>query len=461
MNNPQQGSCTEMVRQNAQIFPAQPTVNPFLAMIPAQLRRSDTPPPPADPVPPAPSLPISSEAVPASLPKSKAQKPKVYGVKRREGPSLMARFEASGLAGPLVDALARITPEGERQAPAVPLGRPLLPSLKPQSVTTKDEPTITRLVVTEEAAVKTLTACLDAAPCRESSRRIFRTLFMVALHVARQAGHAASVTSALYHLPAELVMSHLGLQKSAFYDNLKYLREVGLIHCEAHMSDLRGKSVATGTLWAVSLQPERVLSGQAPRVRIRRGDWDKKWRNLNADVRAGRTVYNELYPITKTTAGQSRNPERVETPMYTLKAWATKCAVELKPDTLTLRPDPKQAFEVVWELHEAAELPRKQRAAKVDRQACTLAAAFGDTEVGFWRRLIWNLTRGIDAGTDLSQDAGAILSRVLVDVQHDLSSGGKPPRSPAAVANAALEAIRAHLELFKDNTVGTRPDAAA
>ena len=103
--------------------------------------------------------------------------------------------------------------------------------------------------------------------------------------MAAAQGHAASVTQTVYHLPAELVMDAVGLKKSAFYDNLLYLRAAGLVHCEAHMGDLRGESVATGTLWAVSLQPERVLIGKAAPARIRREDWGRKWRDLNADAK--------------------------------------------------------------------------------------------------------------------------------------------------------------------------------
>ena len=127
---------------------------------------------------------------------------------------------------------------------------------------------------------------------------------------------------------------------------------------------------------------------------------------------------------------------------------------------MTVRQAPSAALDVVWQLGDAAQQPRQKRAATVDRQARQLAAAFGDDQLGFWRRLIWNLTRGIDAGVNLADDAGAVLARILGDLRHDLTTGGTPPRSPAAVANAALEEIRAHLGLFKDQRVGVRPAAA-
>ena len=67
-----------------------------------------------------------------------------------------------------------------------------------------------------------------------------------------------------------------------------------------------------------------MLSKQAAPVRILHDDWSHKWRDLNADVKAGRTVYNVLYPVSKTDAGQSRNPSTEKTSLEQLKAWAKK-----------------------------------------------------------------------------------------------------------------------------------------
>ena len=375
---------------------------------------------------------------------------------------LAAQREKGQLQAPLLALLERLQPaEATPPQPApAPITRPPALTVRPQ----QDTPPVIRLAaLSSEQAVQSLTACLDAAPCRESARTIFKAVYAVGLDAAASQGHAASVSQAVFHLPAELVMDCVGLKKSAFYDNLRYLRTAGLVHAEAHMGDLRGESVATGTLWAVSLQPERVLSGHAAPARIKREDWAHQWRDLNADVKTGRTVYNLLHPrpaVTNGPAGESRNPKELKTSLGALKAWAKKQPSSKESDTLTVRQPSGNALEVVWQLGDAAGKPKNQRAAVVDRQARALAAAFGDAELGFWRRLIWNLTRGIDAGVNLTDDAGAILARILGDLRHDLTTGGTPPKSPAAVANAALEDLRAHLSMFKENPVGSRPAAA-
>ncbi|MFC4428049.1 hypothetical protein [Deinococcus navajonensis] len=341
----------------------------------------------------------------------------------------------------------------------------------------RDAPVVVRLIQTGEQVVRTLTACLDEAPCRESARVIFRTLYTIALEVARMQGHAASVTRAVFHLPAELVMVHVGLRKSAFYDNLRHLQAWGLVASKAHMGDLRGKSAATGTLWVVALQPERVLSGHAPGMRLRHEDWTaRKWRDLNADVKIKRTVY-ALVGGRKPAAGQSRNLPHEEdglkdsqkntrpvVDLADLVVWAkTPLFPHSQTDTLTVRPAPTQGLEVVWALADASQVKRHERAAIVNRQAQALAAAFGDgpAGLGFWRKLIWNITRGLDAGESLADDVGVVLARVLADVRHDLSNGTTPPRKPAAVVNAALTraGLLDRLRSWEWRVVGSRPAA--
>lgn len=331
-------------------------------------------------------------------------------------------------------------------------------------------------ITTRAELVETLTACLDAAPCRESARRIFRALFSVALDVARACGYPEHVTRAVFHLPAELLMVHVGLKKSAFYENLQYLRRVGLVACEAHMGDLRGESVATGTLWAVTLKPGRVLEKKADKVRLLKDDWGRQWRDLNADAKAGRTVYNLLHPLNQEQP-ESQEPQEVpqasqprqkpaSAPSISYEVvteWAIKSALPSPSDNMTVRPAPSLAENVVWELADAHRESRPAyRAAIVDRQARALALAFGDgaDSLGFWRKLVWNITRAADCGADFSDDVGAVLVRVLRDVKHDQTEGRTPPRRLAAVVNAALGELLGKLREYDFRRVGVRPDRA-
>ena len=140
--------------------------------------------------------------------------------------------------------------------------------------------------------------------------------------------------------------------------------------------------------------------------------------------------------------------------------------VQVRPYGVVAAPGAVQ--DVVWNLGEGASVPRWERAHIVDRQARTLAAAFGDTEarLGFWRKLIWNVLRGIDAGCDLSDDVGAVLMTVLKDLQHDHLCGGTTLRNPADRANALLSRSQGgqpplldQLRCFEHLRVGSRPAA--
>lgn len=363
-------------------------------------------------------------------------------------------------------------------APEIPNPARLIPPPTTSRAACDEPPQVVRLVVSREAAETRLTAELDAAPCPATARAIFRALFHVALDVARACGFTATVTRAVFHLPAELVMAYVGRAKSAFYENLGHLRRLGLIDAEAHMGDLRGEKVATGTLWAVSLQPGRVLAGHAAPVRLRHEDWAHEWRNLNKDVRECRTVYRVLNgPVTAAQShpdsqelpeGADRGKIRGKTPAQTvnmdvLADWAIKSAAPPSSDTLTVRPTPSAAQSVIWSLGDGARVPRWERARVVDRQAHALAAAFGDGEgsLGFWRKLVWNVLRGIDAGTDLSDDVGAVLAVVLRDVLDDQRAGDCTLKKPAAKANAALQraGLLDLLRGYEYRTVGSRPAA--
>lgn len=347
-------------------------------------------------------------------------------------------------------------PQEPQEAPAP---RPTLPVPRVTARTALPAVPVPRVLESEFDLVRSLTVCLDGAPCRATARRIFRVLFGLGLHVARAQGMSTAVSRVVFHLPAELVYSHLELGKSAFYDNLRYLTGVGLVACDAHMAPLKGhrRNVASGTLWAVSLAPERILGGQRAPVRLTADDWRHNWRDLQADVNAGRTVAALLgiekapakpaeesvqdgaEPTSPESAGQSSRRKRLLTKWQTLKEWAINPFLNNPSDKETVREAPALGMDAVWGLG-AGSTPRRDRGELVDRQARRIAAAFGDGEgsLGFWRALIWNITRGQDSGEDVSEDVSVVLARVLRDVQHDLSIHGKLTVNPGKLVNVAL-----------------------
>lgn len=146
-------------------------------------------------------------------------------------------------------------------------------------------------VVQQINPLESLTACLDSADCPATARRIFRTLHHLALLSVRALGLPHRPSVAVFHLPLELLASHLEVDRVTVWRNLQPLLARGLVDTKDHYDTLTGMTAITGKLWAVSLVPERVLSGLADPVKLRHADMVYPWRDLGRDVQEGRTAY--------------------------------------------------------------------------------------------------------------------------------------------------------------------------
>lgn len=151
-----------------------------------------------------------------------------------------------------------------------------------------------------------LTACLDSAPCPRTARKLFRLLHEIGLETIRRRGLPARPDIAVFHLPIELLAAHLGIDRVTVWRNLKPLRDVGLLDERDHYDTLRGQTAVTGKVWAIATAPELVLSGKSRKVRLTYADIRHQWRNLEKDVKVGRTAYN----LTRTEAQQQADRDR-------------------------------------------------------------------------------------------------------------------------------------------------------
>lgn len=148
---------------------------------------------------------------------------------------------------------------------------------------------------------QTLTACLDTADCPATARKIFRVLFDLALNSVRARGLPSRPNVAVFHLPVDLLASYLQVDRTTIYRNVQPLMRAGVLDAKDHYDSLKGHTAVTGKVWAVSLAPEQVLSGQLLHVRVRAADLRFPWRDLTRDVEQGRTAY-----------ALTRTPERIE-----------------------------------------------------------------------------------------------------------------------------------------------------
>lgn len=157
-------------------------------------------------------------------------------------------------------------------------------------------------------SLESLTDCLNSADCPATARRVFRLLHELGLYSIHVRGLTQQPTVAVFHLPVELIASHLEIDRTTVWRNLQPLIKAGVLDARDHYDSLKGQTAVTGKVWAVSVTPERVLSGQALPVKLRHADMVFPWRDLTADVERGRTAY----AVTRTEARQQAEKARRE-----------------------------------------------------------------------------------------------------------------------------------------------------
>lgn len=352
------------------------------------------------------------------------------------------------------------------------------------------------------APVETLTACMDSAECPDTARKIYRLLFELALHSVRVRGLPCKPTVAVFHLPLELLASHLEIDRTTVYRNIQPLLKAGVLACRDHYDDLKGHTAVTGKIWAVSLDPERVLSGERGPVRLRHADLSFKWRDLTRDVEQGRTAYaatrtpermaqekaerearaeqvaeararaearrqereqakarGEKVPTGRAAATANAAQTRAEKPRpkrpkskvqqsreglkkvekIELISWVLAPFQQPSDVTLTVARAFSDGLDAIFSLPSLAALPKADRNAAVEKMAHTLAATFEDSKnFRFWAWLVWQVLRAQAQGQDYMDDVAHILARTLRDVQHDETMHNRAQIHPAALVVNAL-----------------------
>lgn len=352
---------------------------------------------------------------------------------------------------------------------------------------------------------ETLTACLDTAECPQLARRLFRLLHELALISVKARGLPHRPTTAVFHLPLELLAAHFEVDRTTIWRNLKPLHDAGILDARDHYGRLRGQTAVTGKVWAISTDPNRQLEGRAERVRLTAEDMQATWRNLDADAERGHTVWN----LTRTeeqkaaykaqqearaeekaqararaqeranerqaakargekvsrgrkaatenaakTRAEKPRPERLKDEMQQspkglksiekqeLIKWVLDGFSSSSDVTLTVARAFSGGLDVIFTLPSLAGLPRHRRNAEVEKAAHGLAATFEDTQnVRFWTWLIWQLIRGADQGQNYSDDVAHLLARVYHDIKQDEQLGNRAQKKPAALVVSELKRL--------------------
>ncbi len=210
---------------------------------------------------------------------------------------------------------------------------------------------------------------------------LFRALHTVAVEACAERGYHPNVSEVALFCPVEAVALALGMHRSTVYRALPELRAAGLLDVRGHFCTHRGRTRADGAVWSVRLRP---VGGRAARVGY--SDLKRQYRDLGGDIAAGRTVWAEMR--------QSENNPSREVNLSYVRRWALS-PTNSNPVTVDCRTAPRRSLEAVLD---APHVERGDRARVVSLAAEALAAALRDRAgVNFYRRLIWQLLRRLDA----------------------------------------------------------------
>lgn len=227
----------------------------------------------------------------------------------------------------------------------------------------------------------------------------------------------------------EAVAAVLGVSRPTLWRRLEELRAAGLVATRRWITSVGEEDWTAGTLFSVRLRP-------GGRARVAHEDLTASWRDLEADIRAGRAW--------------SRRPELAEAgrlnasekDLRTTKAAELIGAIALSPapseGAVTLMrsvSDEQRDYAVLAEIFDLPALARSDRGARVDALSATLAAGLGGDHRsrGLYRRLIWQALRWAEVGEE--QWLGALHDAAARAIANAREGG---LRRPGAAFVAAL-----------------------
>lgn len=308
-------------------------------------------------------------------------------------------------------------------------GTPNPPSRGAESLAEAAEPVLRKEIAAQplQEAVASFSArqvARVAAALRPLAKRIYACLNLLGCHVARTRGYHPKAAQVSYFCPAEAICAHLGISRGSFYRSLRDLIELGLVACRGHKTTLGSRVRCDGTLWSVKLVPTT-----SSRARLRFEDLKASYRDLEADIEAGNTVYQQM------RQSYAKEDKRVE--FESLLQWALSPQREINPVTVTVASETvasksKLELEILLDV---PGLPRQGRRAGVDRAAQALAQHLGDPgSLNFYRHLVWQLLRLNQQGRGYFEVVYAMVTRVMADLREGFA------RKPGALLITRLKA---------------------
>jgi hypothetical protein len=249
--------------------------------------------------------------------------------------------------------------------------------------------------------------------------RIYALLNLLGCEVAYRRGYHRKASQVSYFCPAESICAHLRISRGSFYRSLKELLALGFVDARGHKTTLRGWAVrCDGTLWSVKLLPHK-----GSRARLRYDDLKAQYRDLGADIEAGKTVWAQMR--------QSCTEEINTVTFESLLAWALPPTHEQNPVTLTVASEEQLSLEILLDVPFAAKQGRREA---VDKAARALAQRLSDAgSLNFYRYLVWQLLRLHQQGRDYLLAVYQMTLRASADLQEGFA------RKPGALFVSRLK----------------------
>jgi hypothetical protein len=296
-------------------------------------------------------------------------------------------------------------------------------------------PTLKTVLSAPEATLK-LTQRLETL-LTPATLRTFRLLHNAALRIADRRGYAPSVSQVSFFCPLEVVGAALGIHRTTLWRHLGVLTAQGLLDYRPHKTSFRGQTVNDGTVWCIRLTP---LKGKRPRLTYQ--ELTHTYRNLEADVRKGRTAYALCKELSEPCEPEaiSVTPPLSEPSKKSMQQ-SYNLMSELDRTNLILEwsLSPQYAQNPVMSdcciaqapvLETVLDLPyctKDDRNSMVAAAASSICAALADAKShAFYCQLLWNLLRHHDRGQDFFQQVYQMIVRARVDYQEGFarSAGG-------------------------------------
>lgn len=228
-----------------------------------------------------------------------------------------------------------------------------------------------QLLSSSEPSTYPVSIALTLSP---SAAEIYKVLREAGQLVKAHRGYHAKTSQVTFFCPLEVVALAAGVSRRTLYYKLPELAERRLVKQTGHYATYNGQTRRDGSLWAVR------LSEGTGEIAIDH-DWLKKsYRNLGADIEAGKTAY---------AIAQSKLQENKPVGIESILSFAI--TTNSQAITNDCAKDSRGQLEEILDL---AYVPKQDRNRAVDSVARTIAGQLGaDSSVMFFRWLCWNLLR--------------------------------------------------------------------